>query len=485
MRDRSHLKTLIIMKNPSSLLFQQLLAGIMGVFITLGFLFVPSDLYSQSKTAVQGIIFEIESEMPLSGAHVMINGSSYGTISGPDGSFRLIISEFPSVLKVSHIGFEDRLFTVSDDNKEDEIMLGLKFSAELLEGVTISDEMVEVIFKSPSYAVLDFEFHENGLMLLIYRNRLKRSELVLLSYMNDTLASCTHLPGRAKSLHRDCRENIHYVAYDSAYQIYYAGDNIELLHPIDILNFLPVASAFAAYYEDNYYYGVRGIQNQVIRYMRYDSVSNAYYPFKMVADEKTLKILGDNPMHFYLLGNLVKSDPQRDFNLMTMGAYASAEDQRLALHLERDAMREAHYLRECVYKPVYAPLFNSGEVMLVFNHPKSQIEFLTPEGVLLKETPIKYHEKANWGELILKDDVTGKYYTHYVNSNRASIKYVDINTGLCGESNILHYPFVKKILIRNGYAYFTYRQPGSVDRTMLFRQKLKDDKKEYARSGIN
>lgn len=84
--------------------------------------------------------------------------------------------------------------------------------------------------------------------------------------------------------------------------------------------------------------------------------------------------------------------------------------------------------------------------------------------------------------MILKDEIQDKYYTVFLHSNRASLHSVDISTGLLGSANHLYYPYVKKILVRNGYAYFTYRQPGSIDKTMLFRQKLKSHNTSFVSS---
>ncbi len=247
--------------------------------LTLVFLLLlSSNTLGQNRHIIEGGIFEKESEMPLPGAHVLIDGTSFGTISGPDGSFRLSTKDFPITLKVTHIGFEDRVFTVTEELKDQMLMLGMNFSAEMLEGVTITDKKAELIFKDVSYSVLDFEFHENGLMLLIFRNRLKRSELVLLSTMNDTLALLTKLPGRALKLHRDCLDNIHYVAFDSAYQVLFTGTEIELVYPADISLFLPVARAFKAYHNKMYYFAIPGMHNQIIEYVRYDSSQMNMWP---------------------------------------------------------------------------------------------------------------------------------------------------------------------------------------------------------------
>ncbi|MCK4569189.1 MAG: carboxypeptidase-like regulatory domain-containing protein [Bacteroidales bacterium] len=435
-------------------------------------------LPAKERHIIQGIIFEKETEIVLPGAHVLIEGTSFGTISGPDGSFRLSIADFPITLKVTHIGFEDRFFTVTESLKEETLMLGLNFSAEMLEGVTITDKKAELIFKNESYSVLDFEFHENGLMLLIFRNRLKRAELVLLSTMNDTLAILAELPGKAANLHHDCLDNIHYVAKDSAYQVQFTGTGLNLIYPADIRIFRLVARAFAAYHNDNYYFGIRRMHDQVIEYIRYDSIADAYVTFREVYDSKKLGILKENPGHHGLLGSFRNDD--LEFALLLMGTSASIDAQIEALDRSRDISIEAHYLKKIVYTPLYAPLFKSGKQMIIFNHPESQIEFLTPYGELEATTPIDYHKKNDWEEMILKDEIRDEYYTVFIHSNRASLHPLNIKTGILGPANILYYLFVKKILVRNGYAYFTYRQPGSIERTMLFRQKLQAGESKYA-----
>jgi len=448
----------------------------LALFIICLLLF-PKNTPAQDRYIIQGIVFEKESELTLPGAHVLIEGTSYGTISGPDGSFRLSITDFPLTLKVTHVGFEDRFFTVTENIRDEILMLGLNFSAEMLEGVTITDRKAELIFKDKSYSVLDFEFHENGLMLLIFRNQLRRAELVLLSTMNDTLAILAKLPGRAASLHHDCLGKIHYVATDSAYQIQFTGAELKLIYPTDIRIFRPVARAFAAYHKDNYYFGIRRMHGQVIEYIRYDSIADEYITFREVYDSKKLGILKENPEHHGMLGSFRNDD--LEFALLLMGASASISAQREALDRSRDISIEAHYLKTIVYTPLYAPLFKSGEQIIIFNHPESQIEFLTPYGDLEATTAIDYHTKKDWEELILKDEIRDEYYTVYIHANRVSLHPLDIETGMPGSANILYYPFVRKILVRNAYVYFTYRQPGSIERTMLFRQKLQSDEGKY------
>jgi len=440
------------------------------IFLLLLF---SSGSQAQERQEIKGIVFDKESSMHLSGAHVLIEGTSYGTITGPDGSFRLYIKDFPVTLKVSHIGFEDRYFTVTDDIKDETLMLGLQFSAELLEGVTISDKKAELIFKDDAYSVLDFEFHENGLMLLIYRNRLNRSELVLLSTMNDTLAILQDLPGRAHSLFRDCRDFILYTSIDSAYQVLYTGGELKLIYPMDIATFRPVADAFKAFHDRYYYFSMNRFFDQVINYVRYDTATGKYFPFKTVADERNMKILKDNPEDMALLYGGMSDEGELGQLLQdTDGGVVFEKGNN---NHTRDMSFQAHFLKACVYYPVYAPLFKSNDELILFNHPGSMIEFLSPEGKILRTTYISHHKMDNWKPLILKDDIYDNYYLVFEKLNRLSLRLIDVNTGMLGPVNEMFYPAIRKIQVRNGYAYFTYRQPGSIERTMLFRQKLNND----------
>ena len=452
------------------------------LLITVVLMLAFSDkLHSQDRFQIHGVVFEKESGQILPGAHIMIEASSYGTISGPDGEFHLFVSEFPAILKVTHIGFDDRYFTVTEEIKEETLMLGLNFSTEMLDGVTISDKKAELIFKDEAYSVLDFEFHENGMMLLIFRNRLNRSELVLLSTLNDTLAILPALPGKAQSLHRDCRDFILYVAADSAYQVHFTGTELQLIHPLDIETFRPVAESFKAFHERYYYFSLNRFFDQLVDYVRYDTATGKYFPFKTVADQRNMNILKDNPEDMALL-NMGLSD-EMELDLLLQDADGGVVFEKGSSNLSRYMTFQAHFLKACVYYPVYAPLFKSNNELILFNHPESMIEFLTPEGKSIRSTYISHHEMDNWIPLILKDEIFDKYYVVFEKLNRLYLRYIDLNTGMLGPANEMFYPAIKKILVRNGFAYFTYRQPGSIERTMLFRQKLSDEEEELLLTG--
>ncbi len=429
-----------------------------------------SAVRGQELIDLRGKVYAKDSGIPLSGAHVLVVGTSLGTISGPDGGFRLRVGKLPVSLKVTHIGFEERLFVVDEKATGKDLMLGMEFSAEMLDAVTITERKAELIFRDDSYAVLDFEFHENGLIMLIFRNVLKRAELILLSNLNDTLAILGDLPGRAQSLHRDCMGNIHFLNKDTAYQVLFTGQALRLLYPTSINTFKLVADVFVAFHQHYYYFGIRRMNDLMIEYIRYDSISGEYAVFRKVSDRSKLQILKDNPMHYALLSNPVGGRETQES--LIAGMFASIEEQSDMLYKERDASVEGHYLRTLVYTPVYAPLFRSGDQLLLFNHPESRIETLSLDGELIRSVAIDYHKMKDWEETILKDDIYGEYYITFIKANRATLYRIDMNTGKPGPSTTLFHRSTGKILVHNGYVYYTYREPGSADRMMLYRQKL-------------
>lgn len=99
---------------------------------------------------------------------------------------------------------------------------------------------------------------------------------------------------------------------------------------------------------------------------------------------------------------------------------------------------------------------------------------------MIDSVDIDYQKNKSWERYILHDEIQGEYYCVFNNENRLTINKINLEDGSLGSDNIMAYPYIKKILVRNGYAYFTYRQPGSIERTMLFRQKLKFDNLHFA-----
>lgn len=84
--------------------------------ITLLFLlFVSTSLYSQ--TVINGVLLDGETDEPLIGAAVILEGTSHGTTSDIDGNFRLPVEQSAGNLIFTYVGYQDLTMRFDADKK--------------------------------------------------------------------------------------------------------------------------------------------------------------------------------------------------------------------------------------------------------------------------------------------------------------------------------------------------------------------------------
>ncbi len=130
-----YLEELIQMKNIMSKFLQ------FKKFLTL-LLFMPAIALAQQ---VSGTITDGGTNLPLTGANVVIKGTTTGTISDFDGNFTLNVDGFPVTLVVSSVGF---------DTQEVNVASSQKINITLKEGVAL-DEVVLIGSRNPSRTAVD------------------------------------------------------------------------------------------------------------------------------------------------------------------------------------------------------------------------------------------------------------------------------------------------------------------------------------------
>ncbi|MEN3041347.1 MAG: TonB-dependent receptor [Bacteroidia bacterium] len=97
---------------------------------------------------LQGTVRDATTNEPLPGAYVRVKGTISGTISGPDGSFRIpVMGRFPLVIEVSYVGYETTEITVTSTSP---IQVSMKQGSLTLKEVVISTSRVpETVLEAP------------------------------------------------------------------------------------------------------------------------------------------------------------------------------------------------------------------------------------------------------------------------------------------------------------------------------------------------
>ncbi len=68
---------------------------------------------TQQSLLIKGEVLDTEGE-PLPGVHIVVQGTTQGTMTDPDGKFTIPVAKSTAVLVVSYVGYETQTLTVSD-----------------------------------------------------------------------------------------------------------------------------------------------------------------------------------------------------------------------------------------------------------------------------------------------------------------------------------------------------------------------------------
>ncbi|MCX7764661.1 MAG: TonB-dependent receptor [Bacteroidia bacterium] len=108
----------------------------------------PKAVAPPSALLLQGVVRDATTKEPLPGAYVRVKGTLSGTVSGPDGSFRLsVVGSLPVVLEVSYVGYETGEVQVASSQG---IEVLLKEGGLAMKEVVISTSRVpEAVLEAP------------------------------------------------------------------------------------------------------------------------------------------------------------------------------------------------------------------------------------------------------------------------------------------------------------------------------------------------
>jgi hypothetical protein len=442
--------------------------------------FLPFLLLSQPSVRIAGTVFDQSSGTVLENVNIRVKGTYNGTTSDELGHFRITLEGLPATLIVSHIGYETQAvpFTLKP---ADEVSIYLVPRAQELPEVTVVTKKIDTVYADEHYSVLDYELTPGGIMLLIFRYRLSRSELLLTSRSGESLASLTLLPEKPTGLFGDCLGNVHLVTKERVYQIFPVGDTLKLLYPTDIDLFVNTMKNCLFELQGRMFFRMTGINDLEVNYYSIDTATRERKMFRVIRDEFKLNLLARNPEDYSALIRSYTNPMESDWSDFKVNpGYIS--DSYSVEFTDR-------FNRLAYYSPVYAPMAKLKDVMCIFNHPGGVVELYEPSGALLRTVPIAYHSppkktfygslllaasgKEKWLNLVKTDPTAGKAYAIFLRPNGVQLlKEIDLQTGELTSPVELPYAFPEKINLDNGFVYFLYWTKGTNDRKKLFRMKV-------------
>ena len=128
------------------------------------------------------------------------------------------------------------------------------------------------------------------------------------------------------------------------------------------------------------------------------------------------------------------------------------------------------FFLDCI-GPIYAPIFNKNDTLIILNFQEDVIAFVDKNGLLLKSIKMEDFSKYHHFQAYY-DEITQKFYIVVVESNMHNIKRLNIYTGKFDRTEHLERPFPKNIQIVNNKMYFQVKEHDWDDTSYIYLQNL-------------
>jgi len=385
---------------------------------------------------LKGRVFDLATDTPIEKASIYLNESLVSTTTGKDGSFQLKITKTPAVVVVSCIGYTRRYVTITAPQPA-----GFKISIEpsrfdIPEVEITATRKAIAISEDQDIYVTDYDFYDDHVLLLGHPGkRSLETTLILMDCMGKRILKKAVKQG--VNLYRDPFNNLHLLTADTAYQLYFDGQDIRLLYPCDKKKFMDAFPEFLEIYQNKVILRQYAFDDQALMYYFYNSLDGSIQRFWVEAtNEVRLKVdaLRDR------IGITKNGKGSSNFDLFN-------SDER--------------FIKMAFYSPIFCPLEIIRDTIYIFNFTGGLIETYGSRGFPL-ETPtaFSFHRTDTWQKRLYNDRVTGKIYTQFMKNGLSELREINLKTGELYERKITipDFPFISKLMVNGGYLYFLYQE---------------------------
>jgi hypothetical protein len=404
---------------------------------------------------LHGHVRDAANSEPVPQAVVRIKGRIEGAQTDSLGQFTLHLDQNAKHLEITRLGYQNATVAIPTQ-------LDIPFDIRLHAKADLPDVLITAgasrVLEDPRLHMYDYDFLDGGIIMILYDRQRKHSELAWVD-ANDKVVSRADSPEPPGKLVRDCMGNVHAMTKHFVCQLFTSQDH-EISMYVDSLELYerfvaPCLQSIAPYY----YYRHDRANGQVVDYYHINALTQKASGFLHLIDREKIHQMLD-PMGPYV-------------------QFASSQEGFMSLHPEmwekiNRMDHEMQFNRLAFFGPIHAPLRVVDNEILVFDHTNLLLRKYSPEGNPLDSVAISYPKESHWDMQILIDEVRGEAYTTFAQHGYISLREIDLKSGELRGGKELPKQFPMKIQVRDGVAYFMYREQEHEDTNRLWRMKLKD-----------
>lgn len=416
--------------------------------------YLVNSSYSQVEAVVKGKVVN-ESGTPIKGASVKLGNTDARTNSV--GVFTAKTTSFPAKLTVSHslfLEYTDRIALPERWKDTIRVLVVMTGKEKELEEVTVSAEKVFWVYPRKQANVLDFILQpDNGILLCCSdENR------YFMRSLNAEGEKINETPIRShpRKLYRDCMETIHLVYSDSIYETTLINNSIGFFKPREtpgIFNLLQ-----SCVYKDD---------RNLIKYTYSQKDQSIEYTSIDIQTRKTRTIyVGENRKRNKALEEFAINNNVSDEKL-----FHTLDPELIRITRSKWAKRKLY--EQVLTRPVYIPLIEVNDSLIIFDHINDSAVVFTKEGVFVRSFPIFYQYFDGWENELITNLEKTKLYARYKENGLTILREINPTNGKTEQLIKLEkHTFPEHLQIHGEFIYYIYKDYLDQSMHYLYKQHL-------------
>ena len=430
------------------------------------FLFLNLGVFAQTVELLEVKCHDSESGNPIYDANIKIiqNGKTANVKTNKKGEARILIDIYKDFsIQISHDFYQTKSNQYEvENNPKGENPLFLEFNLlqkiQNLSSIDVTAPGIpKIVYESKELSVSDFEFLNNGeLLLLLYPKTLKKgSELAI--FKNNSVQKSFKVPENPIELVHDFRGNAQVICENGVFGIHRTENELGISN-IEKSYFLKYVFPIVDTSYSKYYFSNFNKNYPAFDYKIYDQLDSSYSIIAEIQDD--------------LMMELYRSE----IKWVDIRTKLWAKNLELETGIDKEIWVGANYFTQSIYyKELYAPMFKKNDSIFVFDYYKDKLFTYNLKGEKIDSVGIYHHynsKENGWKRKLLQDKETGIIYAFFEKDGICSLKIVNTKTGFLESNIVFQHKYIDKIAINGNMAYYIYRPFESAQKKFLYQTKL-------------
>jgi hypothetical protein len=417
------------------------------------FTMVTHSGWSQKEFIIKGKVVN-ETGTPIKNAAVQVDIHNARTNS--EGYFIIKNGKFPTQITVkgnSYTDFTD--IVLSPEKGKDTVNLTIVMTAKetQLDEVTIHTNNKFWVYPKKQANILDFILQPNDGIVLCCSD--KNNYFIRgLNPQGEKIAEAS-IRRSPQKLFRDCMENIHLVYSDSIYQTSIINNSLGFFQPKPAPGIFDILQSCVYMDEKSLLRCNYSKQNQCIEYLA----------ITIKTKEIKTMYLSEDPLRNKQLEQYDEENRLDDRELMT----SNLRD----LGIARRKWDNRCFYEQVLTQPIYVPLFELNDSLIIFDHLKDSAVVFTKSGQRIRSFPIYYHYFKGWKNELVSNLEKTEIYARYESEGLTVLREINPTNGKTERLiRIEEHVFPQHLQIHGDFIY--YISNDYLDKSMhyLFKQHL-------------